>query len=349
MKRDMQIRPMRHDGYELVPTARQRSNRDPRTESFGNAAPDFTKVKSEVLTLVPQTRYRSLLVPVDGTAFSEHALPLALALARRSQATLCLVHVHAPLAALNPLEKLDYVKGSDVWQKLRQKRYLANLVERLAKVSSVPVTTAFIEGRRIPETLSKAVSATADLVVMATHQSGPWQRFWHGSIANALRRRLSTPIVFVGGSDTTPDLANEPRLRRVLLPLDGTPFAEQILEPAQTLSNVVDAEQTLLRVLAPSATGSYEDEARYLQDVAKRFGGPLLGIHPQLMLSRRSTAKAILNFAKEQEVDLIALATHGRGGLSRFVHGSVAERVVRGASVPVLMYRPRSEAVEKGE
>jgi nucleotide-binding universal stress UspA family protein len=307
------------------------------------------------LTLTPPPRYRSLLVPLDGSAFGEHALPLALGIARRAGADVRLVHVHSPLESVYRPERLYYDSGLDAWLKRRQQAYLDDVVRRLAKITSVPVTPVLMEGREIAATLCTA-SAGADLVVMATHGRGPLARLWWGSVADVLMRRLTVPLLLVRGSRAPANLTDDPAVRHLLVPLDGSALAEQVLEPAVALGTLMGADHTLLRVLRlmPDHSVAYGgsglerlragrphlEARRYLGRVAERLGGRTLRVHPRLVLGEQPTAKAILRYAQTHDADLIALATRGRGGLLR---GGVADRVVRGAAVPVLVFRPSGE------
>jgi hypothetical protein len=84
-------------------------------------------------------------VPVDGTPFREHALPLALGIARRLGATIRVVHVHLPL----PRRLLYRESGLDLWLRRRQRDYLDDLMRRLRRVTRVPVKPVFLEGRQV--------------------------------------------------------------------------------------------------------------------------------------------------------------------------------------------------------
>ena len=307
------------------------------------------------LTLDPPYRYRSLLVPVDGEPFGEHALPLALGIARRAGTEVRVVHVHCPVQSAYRPDRLYYDGGLDAWVRRRRQAYLDDLVRRLAKVTSVRVTPVYMEGREVAASLCAAASAGTDLVVMATRGRGPLGRFWFGSAADVLLRRLSVPLLLVRGSDAPADLTGDPLVRHVLIPLDGSPFAEQILEPGVTLGTLMGADHTLLQVLRPATDhsagfgGSLEwpprdqqhaEASAYLRRVVERRGGRTLRVHARTVRDERPTAQAILRYARTHDADLIALATRGRGGLARLFRGSVADRVVRGASVPVLVFRP---------
>lgn len=103
-------------------------------------------------------------------------------------------------------------------------------------------------------------------------------------------------------------------------------------------------------VLPPEATGAppldlselHESAEAYLEDVADRVRGRVPSVKTRV-LEDAHTARAILQYAAESGADLVAMETHGRSGLSRLLLGSVADKVVRGSGVPVLVHRPRME------
>jgi nucleotide-binding universal stress UspA family protein len=308
------------------------------------------------LTLVPPSRYRSILVPVDGGAFGEHALSIALGIARRAGAEVQVVNVYCPPQSASRPELLHHDGGLEARLVRDRQAYLDDLLRRLRKVTSVPVTQVLVQSRDIVGSLAEA-SAGADLVVMAIHRRGMLGRCWYGSVADRLMRRLSIPFLLVRGYHSPADLTGDPHLRRVLIPLDGSEFAEKVLDPALALGTLTDAEHTLLRVLPLETdyafgyggatqfppSGQRSAEAReYLRSVANRLRRGTLRVQPRIVLDEQPTPGAILQYAQSHEADLIALATHGREGLARLFRGSIADRVVRGASVPVLVFRPDS-------
>src|SRR4029079_10340123 len=101
--------------------------------------------------------YRSILVPLDGSPFSEHALPLALALARRTGATLHLAHVHAPLAAVY-LDSAGFLEDSlDSHVIQQQQAYLHAIAHRIGAMAPVPVSSLILEGGIVPTLAEHAV------------------------------------------------------------------------------------------------------------------------------------------------------------------------------------------------
>ncbi|HWG46595.1 MAG TPA: universal stress protein [Gemmataceae bacterium] len=294
--------------------------------------------------------YRSILVPLDGSLPSEQSLPYAAALARRSGATLQLAYVHTPLLLG---EGTMYLGTPDVQLWEQEKEYLLNVVDRLKKVGLEKVSARVLEGP-IAETLQEqALGEGSDLIVMTTHGRGPVSRFWLGSVADQLAHRLPIPLLLIRTREEVPPPTDEPEVRNVLVALDGTPVAEQILEPAGTLAKLLGASFTLLRVVpsvaphvvyrAAAVGATLADTLRaeahvYLQRVASSLRDQGFVVQTRI-IAHAHPATAILNEAASGEYDLLALETHGRRGLPRLFLGSVADKVVRGTSIPVLVHR----------
>lgn len=144
--------------------------------------------------------------------------------------------------------------------------------------------------------------------------------------------------------------------KKILVPLDGSTFSETVLPHVRMLAESVGAEVILLRVMtvgmydsvfAPSAQlplqRNPEEDTRaqaegYLQRVAFDYFPPEVTV--RLEVSSGNTPETILDYVEGENVDLIAMTTHGRSGISRLMVGSVAEEIVRRSHVPVLMVRP---------
>jgi nucleotide-binding universal stress UspA family protein len=147
--------------------------------------------------------------------------------------------------------------------------------------------------------------------------------------------------------------------RHILVPLDGSALAEQVLPHVHALAaNEGTTRITLLRAVPPVFTGGAEygglmsttsadtlatlsDEARdYLSGVATQFRDE--GYAVTLEVNALAAADAILEYAEAYHVDLIAIATHGRSGIGRWVFGSVTQKVIQTSPVPVLVVRPKA-------
>jgi nucleotide-binding universal stress UspA family protein len=313
--------------------------------------------------------YQSILVPLDGSTFAEHALPLALAVARRTGASLRLVHVLQPLASV--YSEAPLFADSDLEKRIkdRLRGYLDAIAFRVGKLSPTPMTTALVEGDTVPSLRNEVEGTQADLVVMTTHGRGPLGRFWLGSVADELVRVLPVPLLLCRPPDTVPDLGVEPPLNNILIALDRTKLSEQMLAHAVEFGKMMGASFTLLSVIKPVPpipfpTGSANLDAevqsmltqidaiqdqmskealKYLDDVAAPLRGQGLRVETKVAFEDRPGV-AIVHEATPPAVDLVALETHGRHGLPRLILGSVADKVIRGAAVPVLVHRPRKRS-----
>ena len=294
--------------------------------------------------------YRSVFVPLDGSAFAEQALPFAASIARRASATLYIVHAHVTVASLYGGIEFGADLTLDTQIRENEAAYLDGVVKRLTDNVPVRVSHMLINGPVADALHEQALAAAADLVVMATHGRGPMSRFWLGGVADKLVRRLPMPVLLVRPQEQTPNLVTEVSLRRILIPLDGSDLAEQIIGPATELGNLMQAEYRLLRVVEPFMSPSHQllvplfdqlarEAQTYVDGVAKRLRGRSMSVKTSVVINRFAAA-AILEEALVHATDLIALETQGRGGLGRLVLGSVADKVVRGALTPVLVHRP---------
>jgi nucleotide-binding universal stress UspA family protein len=295
---------------------------------------------------------RSILVPLDGSAFGECALPMAAALARRAGATLHLVHVHATASPLTPAgmavrEEIDYHLLRD------EQSYLFAAAGRLG--GGVTIKTALLEGDVAAGLTAYARREAIDLVVLSTHARGAFGRFWLGSVADELAHDVPGPILLVPAHEGLADVTQEAELRSIAVALDGSSRAEKILEPAAELCRLFGAGLHLVRVNRPVALPAYGNsleqilsqmqqqsenemiEARnYLEALARKLAARGVRIDTHVVIEKQPAA-GILNEARAEHADLIALETHGRRGFARLFMGSVADGVVRGGTVPVLL------------
>lgn len=294
--------------------------------------------------------YTSIVVPLDGSEFGRQALPVALALARRSGADVHLVHVMDPLVLPQGGPMFDARLDDDRREEIRAE--LTVLAERLGRNGSLLVDANCIRGAVIPTLLQFLAADDHDLVVMMTHARGGVGRAWLGNVAAGIARHTSIPLLLMRpGAETPNDLA-EPLLRHILVPLDGSAMAEEVLDRVVSLGTPDVTTYTLLTIVAsdtmPAADDvEFECDARraHLMDVAVELEASGALVKTRVLVHARP-ASGILQVANEDRVDLIALTTSGRGFVSRLLMGSVADEVVRGATMPVLVYRPEDARSE---
>lgn len=301
------------------------------------------------------TPVRHVLVPLDGSAFAEAALPYALDVARRTGASIELLAVHLPRIVL-PGEPTasGFDAPSDAEERDTLSRYLDDATCRLRSVDAAPVLgSQVLEGRAAPTIAAHAEHTGADLVVLTSHGRGGLSRYWLGSVADHLLRRLRVPLLVVRPAAGAPASLAPATLRRVLVPIDETPASEQAIDAAVAVAGAADVRYTLLRVVPPipravrMVTGAAALERR--ADAWRAQAEASLGALERRLRTRGldvtcvvrqhvQPAEDIIAFVEAHGTDVIALATHGRGMVERFLLGSVADKVLRTAHVPVLVH-----------
>ncbi|HEX6052968.1 MAG TPA: universal stress protein [Gemmatimonadaceae bacterium] len=298
--------------------------------------------------------YRSILVPLDGSTLAESALTTAVTLAERMGAELHLVHAHRPTV----VEELAVYGVTGVAARSTAEHYMQGTVDRLRAASAVEVSADVIDGTAAEAIVAHAASVGSDLIVMASHGRTGASRFWLGSVADGVMRSASVPVLMVrGGSGNASGTATS-LFSRLLVPLDGSAFAEQALPHAIALAKLSAADVHLLRVeepaeslrtsvwaLAPQEPDDLPDRLRRasddLQTVVERFASEWAPAKPTAEArAGRGVGDTITAVAAERGTDLIAMTTHGRGA-SRMILGSVADKVVRGTQCSVLLVRAR--------
>jgi nucleotide-binding universal stress UspA family protein len=301
--------------------------------------------------------FRKLLVPLDRFSFAEQALGQAIAIARASNAELDLALVHQPF----PLGGFDDAPWSAaLWNDERE--YLESVAAGATSGSSVPVTHALLRGEPVQMICQRIRDVHADLVVMTSHGRTGLSRAWLGSVADGVLRHSTVPVLVLRPIEgATRRAAAHHLFKHVLVPVDESVFSTEVLPTATSLARCSNARMTLLRVVQPvplvtlELDGTYtysprlvdnpataqlagEAEAR-LAEIARRVHEESgLEVAAQVVVESR-IAQAIADFANAHAIDAIAMSTHGRGA-SRFLLGSVADKVLRASELPLLLYRP---------
>jgi nucleotide-binding universal stress UspA family protein len=301
---------------------------------------------------------RKVIVPLDGSSFGEHAIPRALQIAKLAGAELRLLHIHLPIDPSFHGRKRELYDEFNMLLRQPKQEYMADLVKRVAKFSSVRVTPLLLDGRKISDSLCKTVNAEADLVVMATRGRGALGRLVWGSFADTLLQRTSVPLLLVRGYKSPVDLTGAPSLRRILVPLGDSPGGEDILKPVAAIGRITQGEQTLLRVLpfpeySPKqcnhfslANHSAQQQQEALDELEQLVSSSKVQLpraHAKVVWSAEAPAEEILAYAENHDVDLIAIATRKRSPMKRLFQTGVADHLIRRAGVPILVVKQGSE------
>ncbi|HUF36827.1 MAG TPA: universal stress protein [Gemmatimonadales bacterium] len=308
---------------------------------------------------------RRILVPLDGSRFAEAALPAAVRLSRRDAARLELVTVQEPplpIARTGGAPVRDPAFDQEVQRQARA--YLDVLLGRIEAGDRARTATALLAGRTVETLLEHIQSRAVDLVVMTTHARGGASRAWLGSVADGLVRRSPVPVLLLRPAEEEGVAPEAGFFTRVLLPLDGSPGGEQILERAIEVAGTEGVRYTLLRVLAsgesafsevlprrgeaPSTRAQRATVEAGLERTAETLRARGLEVRGQTVTDD-VPARAILEYVVENGIDLIAMTTRSRGGLERWLLGSVADKVLRGTTRPLLLFNPTATDADERE
>jgi nucleotide-binding universal stress UspA family protein len=301
--------------------------------------------------------FRKLLVPLDRSSLAEEAIGQAASIARESGATIDLVLAHEPFA-FGGFADLPWESDLSA-----ERQYLESIAAELESGAHVRATCAVVRGAPGEMIGQRARDIGADLIVMTSHGRTGFSRAWLGSVADAVMRKSAIPVLMLRSERGTanPRTAAK-RVEWILVPMDGSGLAVGILPAAMNLARVAQASIILLRVVPvipvmtayeptvpvtsmpivpdKSATQQMADEANTeLASVARRLHEDTgVAVEAEVVVAEQ-IAQAIVDQVSARDVDVVAMSTHGRGA-SRWVFGSVADKVLRSSRVPVLLYRP---------
>jgi nucleotide-binding universal stress UspA family protein len=299
-----------------------------------------------------------ILLPLDGSSLAEQALPLVGTLAHRSGSKVHLAMVfQRPPVLPGSLEEPIPEPGLEPELRDQATLYLRSTAEALGTTHGVEVTYALLEGLPAHALADHARAKRVGLIVMTTHGHTGISRFWLGSVADRLLRRVTSPVLLLRPKDDPQPI----EFRNTVVTLDGLDEGERVVEPAIELGSLCeDSRFTLVQVVEPPVAlitrmamqpakmrphwhELQENCARsYLERVATRMRQRGVSVSTQ-MISARGVGEQILGLANAISADLIVVGTHGARGVERMLLGSVADKVIRGATQPVLVVPTRME------
>ncbi|MCY4654430.1 MAG: universal stress protein [Dehalococcoidia bacterium] len=297
--------------------------------------------------------FTKALVPLDGTDVSEGIVPFITQLARG----LDLGVVLAAAIDIEPALDLPNVAGSAMTNRVQER--LEELADRLA-LEGIAADTSTGSGPASDSILRMAQDSGCDLIAMSTRGRGVVSSGLLGSVTYKIMHESPIPVLAITPERAKRHWESDYGIREIIVPLDGSELAEAALPYAAAIAARMDMRMTLLRVLPvdhvytegagyhlvdewTSALAEMESEARsYLVAKARRLRVEGIEVEVETVRGRPSTE--IAELARRSDHNMIALATHGRTGVSRLLMGSVAEAVVRESGDPVLIVRPPAVA-----
>jgi nucleotide-binding universal stress UspA family protein len=303
--------------------------------------------------------FKRILVPLDGSARAELILSQVGRILRREDAEILLLRAVniPPVVGRADLSQLRHAELESA------QGYIHGMTRRFSD-RGAKVSGRVLEGAAADVILDTARAEGATLIAMTTHGRGGIARWAMGSVAEKVARAADIPLLLVRSfrrspkEELEPTVPEEMSVRRILVPVDGSPTSMAVITPTEKLASLYGSEILVLHVVTPyMAPGAVlpgmeaalpllqpepprAEEDDVTEKAAERFRHA--GLRVRRLSVEGEAATQILDVCASEHADLIALGTHGRSGFSRWALGSVAERVLRSTEVPLLLVRESS-------
>jgi nucleotide-binding universal stress UspA family protein len=289
--------------------------------------------------------FNRMLVPLDGSTNAEVVMPYVIALAANTGTDVVLTSVARP--GISNVEQLHqaYLERKVEQVMLRLNEY---------GIKQVPeVSYRVLTGKPAEEIVKHATEIEADLITIASRGASGQVPPLLGHISTSVLWSTEKPVLLIKSAAEEKADKGEQLIKKILLPLDSSHAGEAPVEYARRLAVAFGAELVLLQVLEPvnlvigfenlSALGMPDNEeikkvaVSYLTKVEERL--KTSDIKTSLEIVWGSAAECILDYADTGNIDLIAMSARGRSDISRWVFGSVAEKILHSGNKPLLMMR----------
>jgi nucleotide-binding universal stress UspA family protein len=285
--------------------------------------------------------YKRILVPLDGSKVAEVALPYARFIAEMYGSELTLLTICAP-------------KCDDRFKRLC--RAYLDLQAGELEPQGIKTSSTVIHGNIAENITNFSIKKKIDLIIVASHGYSGFKRFTMGSVTQKVIFNTFLPVIIIKPAATK---ITTIRFTKILLPLDGSLFSEASISHVEELAGVSGAEVILLTISEPPEIPSdrspaikptweeyrdaliqeVEDQGTtYLESVRAKLKEK--GIKTSIRFVMGNAAESIIQIAEEEEVDLIAMTTHGHTGVNRWVYGNMTGRIVDESPRPVLIIHP---------
>ncbi len=299
--------------------------------------------------------YTKILIPLDGSKTAEKVLPHARYLAGKLKLPVELLAVidMAEMATHIPAEKARFFDSMIEEGVKKSASYLRGVAGTFGDAN---VKCTVEKGRADAVILEKGETDTGMLICMATHGRSGLDRFLLGSVTEKVLRAAANPSLLVRATEEAKS-EGAALLKSIIVPLDGSELAESIIPTAAEKAKELGLEVVLFRAyhLPTSAYASDEmysavdydeliagvrdEAAQYLE---KKSAEVKLGVEKVSVVAKEGfAADEIIALGRKSPDSLIAMCSHGRTGVKRWVLGSVTENVVRHSRDPVLVMRAK--------
>lgn len=293
---------------------------------------------------------KTILVPLDGSALADRAVPFAAAIAKKAGWSLLL------------LRAIDSMRApTETALRTMREEAQAALGAAAARIATagLSTTTRVVDGQPETAILTAAADEDVSLIVMSTHGRGGIGRWIYGSVADTVLRHAPVPVVTVPphGLDAWP----EDQPVKILVPLDGSLLSRAAIEPACQMADILGGSIILGSVVMFPHYAAYAEGYAFvdpdpndniLMEVRQELEAQAARIRTETLpvevcATYGSPYFGIMTIARDLGAGMVVMATHGRGGMSRALLGSVATATIRQSDVPIMLIRPdEAELVE---
>jgi nucleotide-binding universal stress UspA family protein len=277
--------------------------------------------------------FKRILLAVDGTPASHHAVSWAIEIAKAFGARVTVAHVVLPKAVFE-----DYARwtvgpagGAAMYRReLLHGRELVDAAAAQLRSRGIQVEARVVAGYASPELLTLIKVQRADLVVLGSHGLGRFRRWILGSLADQIKNHAPVSVLIA---------KNAPRKDRILVAVDGSRASKRAAGIALRLAHRWRAHATVLHVLYPAVAGATRDGQRVLNRAFDGLGLPRT--HPSLSwaLDQGRPAARIVRKARDKQAPLIVIGSRGLSGLRSLIAGSVSNTVAHAAPTSVLLVK----------
>ena len=294
--------------------------------------------------------YKRILVPLDGSPMGDRVLPYVRNLGKKLEAKVELFRVFDPQPEFFYPEPFEFQDRHDALERYREEVMTAMGTAKTDLEAAGVAATAVFHGPAKVETGGEKTDHTFGtaaehivlesekvqdtLIVMSTHGRSGVGRWVMGSVTDKVLHAVKTPLLIIRAEGN--DAILDGSMGHIVVPLDGSALAENILPHAVVLAKALEAKICLVRATADDKVDA--DERDHLERLGERILAQ--GVTSvECVVLHGDPAAAIVDLTHEHPDALVAMTTHGRSGMGRWLMGSVADRVVRHAAGPVMVLR----------
>jgi nucleotide-binding universal stress UspA family protein len=292
---------------------------------------------------------KQILVPVDFSDTSDKAIELAAFMAAKFGSEITLYHV----VVLFKVEDADLDEKMELYENLfhslkeKAEEKSDSRIELVAK-QKVPVHKVIVRGLAASDSILEYIdNHPVDLVIMGTHGKSGIQKVIQGSVTERIVRLSPVPVLTVHPETPTIDFDN------ILVPVDFSVYSEKALQYAVEIAKKYNSKLHCFHVVqkeihpsfySAGITSLFELDHQLEDRIINKMKEELKpfrneGLQVQFGVAEGKPVKEILTYASNHEIDLIVMGTHGLTGMNHLLMGSVSEKVVRHANVPVIVVK----------